>query len=246
MDKITILPAIDLRAGKCVRLIKGDYNREIVYSDSPAEQGMEWQNKGAEFIHIVDLDGAKGGSIENLDAIKAITSAVDIPCELGGGIRNMETAKTILDAGISRIILGTIACKQPELVEKMIAEFGPDKIVVGIDAKNGKAAVDGWIEDSGIDALELAERFALNGVKRFIYTDIATDGMLSGPNLSAQAALCDRVPLCKVIASGGIACPNDVKKLLALNKQNLEGVIIGKALYDKKASLEEFIASGKA
>jgi phosphoribosylformimino-5-aminoimidazole carboxamide ribotide isomerase len=136
--------------------------------------------------------------------------------------------------------------RQFDIIREQAATAIEEQRAYGIDAKNGKAAVDGWIEDSGIDALELAERFALNGVKRFIYTDIATDGMLSGPNLSAQAALCDRVPLCKVIASGGIACPNDVKKLLALNKQNLEGVIIGKALYDKKASLEEFIASGKA
>lgn len=244
MSKLTILPAIDLRGGKCVRLLKGDYNQETVYSESPADQAQKWQNGGAKIIHLVDLDGAKGGSPDNLDAIKAITAAVSIPCELGGGIRTMETAQKVLDAGVARIILGTIACKQPELVDEMLAKFGPEKIVVGIDAKDGKAAVAGWLDDTGLDALELAANFAAKGVIRFIYTDIATDGMLSGPNLVAQAELCDKIPACKIIASGGIACPQDVANLANLGKKNLEGVIIGKALYDKKATLEEFIAAG--
>ena len=245
MSKITILPAIDLRDGKCVRLLKGDYNQETIYSDSPAEQAKKWEDGGAEIIHLVDLDGAKGGSPENLDAIKAITNAVSIPCELGGGIRTIETAQQVLDAGVARIILGTVACKQPELVDEMLAKFGAEKVVVGIDAKDGKAAVGGWLDDTGIDALELAANFAKKGVIRFIYTDIATDGMLTGPNLTAQAELCDKIPSCKVIASGGIACPNDVANLANLGKPNLEGVIIGKALYDKKATLEEFISAGK-
>ena len=245
MSKITILPAIDLRGGKCVRLLKGDYNQETIYSDSPAEQAKKWEDGGAEIIHLVDLDGAKGGSPENIDAIKAITNAVSIPCELGGGIRTIETAKKVLDAGVARIILGTIACKQPELVDEMLIEFGPEKIVIGIDAKDGKAAVAGWLDDTGLDALELAANFAKKGVVRFIYTDIATDGMLTGPNLSAQAELCDKVPNCKVIASGGIAVPQDIADLAKLGKPNLEGVIIGKALYDKKATLEEFIIASK-
>jgi phosphoribosylformimino-5-aminoimidazole carboxamide ribotide isomerase len=244
MRKLTILPAIDLRGGKCVRLIKGDYNREIVYSDNPVEQALEWESSGAEYIHIVDLDGAKGGSVENFQAIREITGTVKIPCELGGGIRSIGTAEKILDAGISRVILGTAACKNRELVVEMLEKFGPEKVVVGIDAKDGKAAVGGWLEDSGIDALELAEYFAGKGVVRFIYTDISTDGMLSGPNLDAQSELCDRVPGCKVIASGGIAEPDDVRKLLELNRDNLEGVIIGKALYDKRASLSDFIRAG--
>ena len=241
MKKLTILPAIDLRGGKCVRLIKGDYKREIIYSDNPVEQALEWQNSGAEYIHIVDLDGAKGGSVENLRAIEDITGSVSVPCELGGGIRTMETAEKILDAGISRVILGTAACKNRDLVVDMIEHFGAGKIVVGIDAKDGKAAIDGWLEDSGIDALELAEYFAEKGVERFIYTDISTDGMLTGPNLQAQKSLCDRVPSAKIIASGGIAKPEDVRDLMRLDKDNLEGVIIGKALYDKKATLQEFI-----
>jgi len=245
MSKITILPAIDLRGGKCVRLLKGDYNQETIYSDSPAEQAKKWEDGGAEIIHLVDLDGAKGGSPENLDAIKAITSAVSIPCELGGGIRTIETAQQVLDAGVARVILGTVACKQPELVDEMLAKFGPEKVVVGIDAKDGKASVAGWLDDTGLDALELAANFAKKGVIRFIYTDIATDGMLTGPNLEAQAELCDKVPGCQVIASGGIACPDDIANLANLGKANLEGVIIGKALYDQKATLEEFISAGK-
>lgn len=245
MSKITILPAIDLRGGKCVRLLKGDYQQETIYSDSPADQAQKWQDGGAEIIHLVDLDGAKGGSPENLEAIKAITSRVTIPCELGGGIRTIETARQVLNAGVARIILGTVACKQPELVAEMLAEFGPEKIVIGIDAKNGKASVAGWLDDTGIDALELAANYADKGVIRFIYTDIATDGMLSGPNLQAQAELCDKIPACKVIASGGVACPQDVANLANLGKTNLEGVIIGKALYDKKATLAEFITAGK-
>lgn len=245
MSNIKILPAIDLRGGNCVRLLKGDYNQETIYSDSPGDQAQKWQDGGAEIIHLVDLDGAKGGSPENLDAIKAITARVNIPCELGGGIRTMETARQVLDAGVARVILGTVACKQPELVDEMLAEFGPEKVVVGIDAKNGMASVAGWLDDTGLDALELAAHFAEKGVIRFIYTDIATDGMLTGPNLQAQAELCDKVPGCQVIASGGIACPEDVANLATLGKANLEGVIIGKALYDRKASLETFIAAGK-
>lgn len=245
MGKITILPAIDLRGGNCVRLLKGDYNQETIYSDSPADQAQKWQDGGAEIIHLVDLDGAKGGSPENLDAIKAITARVSIPCELGGGIRTMKTARQVLDAGVARVILGTVAVKQPELVDEMLSEFGLGKVVVGIDAKDGKAAIAGWLDDTGVDALELAAKFAEKGVIRFIYTDIATDGMLSGPNLQAQAELCDKVLGCKVIASGGISCPQDIANLANLDKPNLEGVIIGKALYDQKATLEEFIVAGK-
>ncbi len=245
MSKITILPAIDLRGGKCVRLLKGDYNQETIYSDSPVEQAKKWEDGGAEIIHLVDLDGAKGGSPENMDAIKAITNAVSIPCELGGGIRTIEIAQQVLDAGIARIILGTVACKQPELIDEMLTNFGAERVVVGIDAKNGMASVSGWLDDTGIDALELAANFAKKGITRFIYTDIATDGMLTGPNLTAQAELCDRVPDSKVIASGGIACPNDIADLAKLEKENLEGAIIGKALYDHKATLEEFISAGK-
>ena len=241
MPKLTILPAIDIIDGKCVRLTQGDYNRETVYSDSPAEQAAQWERDGAEYIHLVDLDGAKLGKPANLAAVKAITENVSVPCELGGGIRTLDDARAVFDAGVARIILGTIAIRQPELVDQMLAEFGAEKIVVGIDAKDGKAAVSGWLEDTGTDAMKLAADFAKKGVKRFIYTDISTDGMLSGPNLEAQAELCDTVPGCAVIASGGVACADDIAELAALNRPNLEGVIVGKALYDGKTTLPELI-----
>ncbi len=241
MAKLIILPAIDLRDGKCVRLQQGDYNQETIYSDSPATQAKEWEDNGAEYIHLVDLDGAKNGTPTNLDAVKAITSAVSVPCELGGGIRTIEDAESIFEAGVDRIILGTIACKNPDLVDTMIEKFGAEKIVIGIDAKDGKAAIAGWLDNTGLDAFKLAEDFAKKGVKRFIYTDISTDGMLTGPNLEAQAELCDRVPECAVIASGGVSAASDIAKLADLNRKNLEGVIVGKALYDGKTTLKELL-----
>ena len=189
-----IIPAIDIRNGKCVRLVQGDYARETVYSDSPSEQAAKWRDGGAKFIHLVDLDGAKAGKIVNLDAVKEICRTVNVPTELGGGIRTVADAEKALGAGVSRVIIGTTACENPELVTEMIQKFGADKIVVGIDAKNGKAAVKGWLESSGLDAVDLAVAMAKLGVKRIIYTDISTDGMLSGPNLQANAALCDKVP----------------------------------------------------
>ena len=245
MNKLIILPAIDLLDGKCVRLQQGDYNQETIYSDSPAVQAKEWENSGAEYIHLVDLDGAKKGAPANLEAVKAITDAVSVPCELGGGIRTIEDAEAVFAAGVDRIILGTIACKQPELVDMMIEKFGAEKIVIGIDAKDGKAAIAGWLDDTGIDAFKLAENFAAKGVKRFIYTDIATDGMLTGPNLEAQAELCDRVPNCAIIASGGVSEAADIAKLADLQKSNLEGVIVGKALYDGKTTMKELLEAAK-
>lgn len=241
MSRITILPAIDLRNGKCVRLLQGDYDKETIYSDSPADQAKKWKNGGAEFIHLVDLDGAKNGAPANLEAVKAITDAVSTPCELGGGIRTIEDAEAVFAAGVTRIILGTVACRNPELVDEMIEKFGAEKIVIGIDAKNGKAAVEGWLDDTGLDAFKLAEDFAAKGVKRFIYTDISTDGMLTGPNLESQAELCDRVPGCAVIASGGVSQASDVANLANLDKENLEGVIVGKALYDGRTTLKELL-----
>jgi phosphoribosylformimino-5-aminoimidazole carboxamide ribotide isomerase len=237
-----ILPAIDLRGGKCVRLRQGDYQRETIYADDPAAQARAWAEGGAGIIHLVDLDGAKAGSPANLAAVAAICAAVPVPCELGGGIRSAAHAEAAFAAGAARIILGTAACEDPALVGGMIAAFGPERVVVGIDAKDGRAATRGWLEDSGLDALELAAGFAARGVRRFIYTDIATDGMLSGPNLAAMAAFCDRVPSCRVIASGGIAGKNDVLDLIALRRPNLEGVIVGRALYDGRVTITELAA----
>lgn len=234
-----IIPAIDMRGGRCVRLYQGDYSKETVYGDNPAEQAMKWQNDGAEIIHLVDLDGAKAGHVVNIDAIKKICATVGIPCELGGGIRSVKDAEAVFEAGISRVILGTVACENPSIVEEFIAEFGAEKLVVGIDAKNGKVAVRGWVETSSVDAFDLARHLCGLGVKRIIYTDIATDGALSGPNLKSTAELCRTVPGCKIIASGGVSAPADAANLSALNLSNLEGAIVGKALYDGRTTYKE-------
>lgn len=234
-----IIPAIDIRGGKCVRLFQGDYNRETVYGDSPAEQAVRWEKEGAHIIHLVDLDGAKAKQPVNLDAVREICSAVHIPCELGGGIRTLEDARKAFDAGIYRIILGTVACENPKLAKEFVSEFTAERVVVGIDARGGCVAVNGWLENSGVDAYELVLTLQDMGVTRFIYTDIATDGALSGPNCDAIAALCSRVPRCGVISSGGISSARDITALRELRKDNLEGVIVGKALYDGKTSYKE-------
>lgn len=234
-----IIPAIDIRGGKCVRLFQGDYNRETVYGDSPAEQAVRWEKEGAHIIHLVDLDGAKAKQPVNLDAVREICSAVHIPCELGGGIRTLEDARKAFDAGVYRIILGTVACENPKLAKEFVSEFTAERVVVGIDARGGCVAVNGWLENSGVDAYELVLTLQDMGVTRFIYTDIATDGALSGPNCDAIAALCSRVPRCGVISSGGISSARDITALRELRKDNLEGAIVGKALYDGKTTYRE-------
>lgn len=234
-----IIPAIDIRGGKCVRLFQGDYNRETVYGDSPAEQAVRWEKEGAHIIHLVDLDGAKAKQPMNLDAVREICSAVHIPCELGGGIRTLEDARKAFDAGVYRIILGTVACENPKLAKEFVSEFTAERVVVGIDARGGCVAVNGWLENSGVDAYELVLTLQEMGVTRFIYTDIATDGALSGPNCDAIAALCSRVPRCGVISSGGISSARDITALRELRKDNLEGAIVGKALYDGKTTYRE-------
>ncbi|MBR2441227.1 MAG: 1-(5-phosphoribosyl)-5-[Lentisphaeria bacterium] len=234
-----IIPAIDIRGGKCVRLFQGDYNQETVYNDSPADQAKKFQDDGAALIHLVDLDGAKAGKPVNLDVVRAICSAVTIPCELGGGIRTVEDAKAAFDAGVHRVILGTTACENPHLVRDFISTFGADRLVMGIDAKGGRVAVKGWLETSAIDVFELIAKLEELGVTRFIFTDISTDGALSGPNLDSVAAVCSRVPRCGVIASGGISGTKDIKNLRDLEKDNLEGVIVGKALYAGKTTFRE-------
>ena len=234
-----IVPAIDIRGGKCVRLFQGDYNQETIYNDSPADQAKKFQEDGAALIHLVDLDGAKAGKPVNLDVVREICAAVSIPCELGGGIRTVEDAKAAFEAGVYRVILGTTACENPHLVSDFISTFGADRVVMGIDAKGGRVAVKGWLETCKFDVFELIAKLEEMGVTRFIYTDISTDGALSGPNLDSVAAVCSRVPRCGVIASGGISGAEDIKNLRALGKENLEGVIVGKALYAGRTTFRE-------
>lgn len=234
-----IIPAIDLLDGACVRLHQGDYEQVTRFSDDPVAQALSWQNQGATRLHLVDLDGAKRGEPVNDAAVRAITAALDIPVQLGGGVRSVERAQDLLSCGLDRVILGTVAIEQPELVSQLAQRY-PNQIVVGIDAKEGKVATRGWIEQSDVLATDLARRFSDAGIAAIITTDIATDGTLAGPNLTAlrEMAEASSVP---VIASGGIGCMGDLLSLLPLEALGVSGVIVGRALYDGRVELAEAI-----
>jgi phosphoribosylformimino-5-aminoimidazole carboxamide ribotide isomerase len=234
-----IIPAIDLLDGHCVRLHQGDYGQVTRFSDDPVAQALAWQEQGAQRLHLVDLDGAKSGEPVNDGAVKAITSALSIPVQLGGGVRTAERAAELLGCGLDRVILGTVALEQPELVDELAAAY-PGKIVVGIDAKNGKVATRGWIEESSTEATALAKRFNTSGIAAIISTDIATDGTLAGPNLEALRAMAEASAV-PVIASGGIGNLEHLLSLLALAPLGIEGVIVGRALYDGRVDLAEAI-----
>jgi phosphoribosylformimino-5-aminoimidazole carboxamide ribotide isomerase len=232
-----IIPAIDLLDGHCVRLHQGDYGQVTRFSDDPVAQALAWQKQGALRLHLVDLDGAKSGQPVNDVAVKAITRALSIPVQLGGGVRTAERAAELLQCGLERVILGTVALEQPELVDELAAAY-PGKIVVGIDAKNGKVATRGWIEESSTEATALARRFNSSGIAAIISTDIATDGTLAGPNLEALRAMAEASAV-PVIASGGIGNLEHLLSLLALAPLGIEGVIVGRALYDGRVDLAE-------
>ena len=236
-----VIPAIDLLDGQCVRLHQGDYDQVTRFSDDPVAQALSWQQQGAQRLHLVDLDGARTGEPINDSAIKAITAALDIPVQLGGGVRSAERAAELLSCGLDRVILGTVALEQPELVQQLADEH-PSRIVVGIDAKNGKVATRGWITESTTEATELAERLSATGIAAIISTDIATDGTLAGPNLDALRAMAQasNVP---VIASGGIGNLEHLLSLLALEPLGVTGVIVGRALYDGRVDLAEALAA---
>jgi phosphoribosylformimino-5-aminoimidazole carboxamide ribotide isomerase len=232
-----VIPAIDLLDGQCVRLHQGDYNQVTRFSGNPVGQARSWQQQGAERLHLVDLDGAKTGQPINDAAIKAITAALSIPVQLGGGVRTAERAEELLACGLDRVILGTVALEQPELVEQLAARH-PGRIVVGIDAKNGKVATRGWIAESSTDATELARRFSASPLAALICTDIATDGTLAGPNLAFLRAMAEASAV-PVIASGGIGTLEHLLSLLPLEAQGVSGVIVGRALYDGRVDLAE-------
>ncbi len=238
-----VLPAIDLKDGQCVRLEQGLMEKDTVYSDDPAAMARHWQDEGGEFLHLVDLDGAFAGVPKNREAIEAIVAAVDIPTELGGGIRDLETIEAYLKLGISRVILGTVAKENPELVAEACRRF-PGQIVVGIDAKNGLVAVRGWAEVTEKKAIDLAREMEAFGVTAIIYTDIARDGMMQGPNLEATAALAEAISI-PVIASGGVSSLDDIRNLLQIEASGIEGVITGKAIYDGALNLREAVALTK-
>lgn len=234
---MVIYPAIDLRDGKCVRLVRGDFDRTTVYSDDPVQMAKKWEACGARWLHVVDLDGARQENSNNRAVICEIAKALSIPVQTGGGIRTMEDIEALLSAGISRVILGTVAVQNPDFVARAAESFG-DKIAVGIDAKDGYAAISGWEEVSNRKAVELARQMKKIGIRHIIYTDIATDGMLKGPNLAAMEEMAEAFGN-GVIASGGVGCVED---LVSLSKTGVSGAIVGKALYTGSVDLHQAIA----
>lgn len=237
---MTIFPAIDLRGGKCVRLFQGDFGQETVFSSRPADVARKWQEQGAEFLHLVDLDGARSGHSENLATVQDILAAVTIPVELGGGIRTMENIDAVLALGVRRVILGSVAVRDPKLVADACAKYG-DRIVVGIDAKDGIVAVDGWGISGDIEVITLAKRMKEAGVCTIIYTDISRDGTLSGVNVKATAELA-RESRVRIVASGGVRDARDIKALKPYERDGIEGVIVGKSIYTGSLSLPEALA----
>jgi phosphoribosylformimino-5-aminoimidazole carboxamide ribotide isomerase len=238
-----VIPAIDLKNGQCVRLEQGLMEKDTVYSDDPAAMARHWQDEGGELLHLVDLDGAFAGVPKNRTAIQAIVAAVDIPMELGGGIRDLETIEAYLELGIERVILGTVAKENPTLVAEACRRF-PGRIVVGIDARDGMVAVRGWAELTAKKAIDLAKEMEDLGVTAIIYTDIARDGMMQGPNLAATAALARAISI-PVIASGGVSSLDDIRRLLKIETAGLAGVITGKAIYNGSLNLREAVALTK-
>ncbi len=232
-----VIPAIDLLDGQCVRLHQGDYGQVTRFSDDPIAQALEWQRQGAQRLHLVDLDGARTGQPVNDRVVRAITAALSIPVQLGGGVRSAERAEALLAYGLDRVILGTVAVEQPELVREL-ADRHRGRIVVGIDAKDGRVATRGWIEASTVEASALASSLEGSAVAALITTDIATDGTLAGPNLAFLRTMAEASSI-PVIASGGIGDLSDLLSLLSLAPLGVEGVIVGRALYDGRLDLAE-------
>ena len=235
---MVIVPAIDLKDGKCVRLRQGRAEDVTVYGDDPATQAKDWADQGGMELHVVDLDGAFAGTPKHAEVIRRIIKAFGGPVEVGGGLRTPEALAAVIDAGARRAIIGSAALEDPEFLAKAVDLYG-DKIAVGIDARNGFVQTKGWVETTKTLATDLAAAVAKAGVKTIIYTDTATDGMLGGPNLTQMAAICDAAPTCQITASGGVSSPFDVENLKALERANLRAAIVGKALYDGRTTLRE-------
>ena len=232
-----IWPAIDIRNGKCVRLQQGDYNRETVFGEQPVEMAQHWVSQGAECMHLVDLDGARDGVSINAGVIGDIVKAISLPCQVGGGIRTEETIRTMLDVGVSRLVIGTKALKDPKWFTSMCEKF-PNQLVLGLDARDGRVATDGWLETSDVDATDMAKQFEPLPIAAIVYTDIARDGMLVGPNVEAMKKMKDAVSV-EVVASGGVAVASDVSNLVAAG---MDACIVGRALYEKTVTLPEIIS----
>ena len=240
---MTIYPAIDLRGGKCVRLFQGLASEETIYFEDPLDAARKWIDDGAKHMHLVDLDGAFSGGSANLDAVQKIAQEKQLRVQLGGGMRDDRSVKEALALGLNRVIIGTRACTDPQWVGELVEQFGPDKIVVGIDAKDGLVATKGWVETTEIEAIDLAQQMQDLGARWIIHTDVATDGAMKGPNLEAQQKIAEAVPDCQIIASGGVTSYADIEDLRELSQStpNIEGVIIGRALYEGTIELSKIL-----
>jgi phosphoribosylformimino-5-aminoimidazole carboxamide ribotide isomerase len=237
MSPIVPIPAIDIRDGHCVRLLRGDFGRQTVYGDDPVGMARRWEAEGAERLHIVDLDGARNGVRANVDVIRRAIDAVHIPVQVGGGVRSLDIARQLLDDGADRVIVGTAAAEHPEQLSSWLDALGPERVIVGVDARNGRVAIRGWLETSPRQVPEFCQKLKRLGVLRVLFTDIDRDGMLDGPNVDATRSL---AALLKVIASGGVSTTDDLQQLA---EAGAEAVVIGKALYDGRLSLKDAIAA---
>jgi phosphoribosylformimino-5-aminoimidazole carboxamide ribotide isomerase len=234
-----IIPAIDIFEGKCVRLRQGDYDQKTVYATSPAEVAQQFADAGFSFLHVVDLEGAKEKKVVNWDSFQSILNIKGLQIEVGGGIRTTEDIKRLLDLGVQRVVVGSVAAKSPELVEYWIKQFGPDKVVVGMDVKDGSVVISGWLEDSSRTPVDFVLDLIRRGATTFICTDISRDGMLIGANIDFFADLRSAFPQISIIASGGITSTDDLRRL---QPTHVSGVIVGKAIYEGKISLNELSA----
>lgn len=238
-----IYPAVDIKDGNCVRLLQGEESAVTVYDSDPVAMAMRWQKHGAEFVHVVDLDGAFRGKPKNLEKVRKIVQTLDVPVQFGGGVRTFEAVKELIEMGVGQVVLGTIAVTEPVLFHRILEVYG-ERIVVGLDGRGGKVAVEGWTRETGDDIIETAQELAELGVGRIIYTDVARDGMQTGPNVAATGELA-RAAGIPITASGGVSTIDDITAIKALEPDGVEGIIIGKALYEKNFNLEAAIQAAK-
>jgi phosphoribosylformimino-5-aminoimidazole carboxamide ribotide isomerase len=236
---VILYPAIDIRGGKAVRLLQGDYARETTYDADPVDAARRWAEEGAEFLHVVDLDGAKAGEPQNLESVRRIAAAVECPIQVGGGLRDAESVAAILDAGAKRVVIGTAALRDPDFLQAMVNAYA-ERMVVSVDARNGKVSLSGWTETSDVDVADAVADLSQRGVSRFLCTAIEVDGTMEGPAIGELDRIAAATPA-QVIASGGVGDLGDLEALAAMNAPNIEGAIVGRALYERKFTVSEAI-----
>lgn len=237
-----VIPAIDIRNGRCVRLHQGSYDEETIYFDDPVKMAKLWRIQNARTLHVVDLDAARGDADNNREVIREMCETLDIPIQLGGGIRSMEQIEEALSMGVYRVILGTAAVRHPDLIEKAVETFTSSRIVVSIDARDGEIRVEGWTEGSGVDAVEFAQEMEQRGVRRIVYTDISRDGTMEGPNVEAYRTLGRNLSNTRITASGGVGNYEDLLSIQALQPYGVDSVIVGTALYENRFPCQQFWA----